>query len=346
LFSARDKSDGMANAIGEARIPRRRQLGASLPREGDNGLFSESWFPICLSRDLPPGKILGIDFLDGRVVAFRGLSGEVRVMSAYCAHVGADLSVGDIQGDEIRCAFHHWRYNANGVCVATKVGDPPPPAACLFKFPSCERYGIVFAYNGETPRFEVPSFPFPDSDLMLATSAIPDLVPTDPWVLSCNTPDMQHIKALHGVTFEVEDPHDDVEWTDHSMLYDFKGRHANGEPIDYRIGIYGNNIYYQSGTIEGRWFGMLTPFSLPRPGHTQVFAVFAARKSDSDDAATAAFLRAVTELEMKVVGEDIPIVNTIHFRPGTLTRSDRTLARFFQYLREYPRCHPSADFIN
>ncbi len=336
----------MGNGISEARIPRRRQLGASLPREGDNGLFSESWFPICLSRDIPPGKILGIDFLDGRVIAYRGATGEVRVMSAYCAHVGADLSVGDIQGDEIRCAFHHWRYNGNGVCVATKVGDPPPPAACLFKFPVCERYGIVFAYNGERPRFEVPNFPYPDSELMLATSVIPDLVPTDPWVLSCNTPDMQHIKALHGVTFEVEDPHDDVEWTDHSMLYDFKGRHANGEPIDYRIGIYGNNIYYQSGTIEGRWFGMMTPFSLPRPGHTQVFAVFAARKNDSDDASTAAFLRAVTELEMKVVGEDIPIVNTIHFRPGTLTRSDRTLARFFQYLREYPRCHPSADFIN
>jgi phenylpropionate dioxygenase-like ring-hydroxylating dioxygenase large terminal subunit len=336
----------MGNATSEARIPRRRQLGASLPHEGDNGLFSESWFPICLSRDLTPGRILGVDFLDGRVVAYRGVNGEARVMSAYCAHVGADLSVGDIQGDEIRCAFHHWRYNGNGVCVATKVGDPPPPAACLFKFPVCERYGIVFAYNGEHPRFEVPSFPYPDSELMLATSALPQITPTDPWVLSCNTPDMQHIKALHGVTFEVEDPHDEVEWTEHSMLYDFKGRHANGEPIDYRIGIYGNNIYYQSGTIEGRWFGMLTPFGLPRPGNTRVFAVFAARKSDSDDASTATFLRAVTELEMKVVGEDIPIVNTIHFRPGTLTRSDRTLARFFQYLREYPRCHPSADFIN
>jgi phenylpropionate dioxygenase-like ring-hydroxylating dioxygenase large terminal subunit len=336
----------MGNGISEARVPRRRQLGAALPLEGENGLFSESWFPICLSRDLAPGKIVGKDFLDGRVIAYRGQNGEARVMSAYCAHVGADLSVGDIQGDTVRCAFHHWRYDGNGVCVATKVGDPPPPAACLYKFPVCERYGIVLAYNGEHPRFEVPSFPFPESELMLNTLALRELVPTDPWVLSCNTPDMQHIKALHNITFEVEDPHDLVEWTDHSMLYDFKGRHANGEPIDYRIGIYGNNIYYQSGTIEGRWFGMMTPFSLPRPGHTQVFAVFAARKNDSDEASTAAFLRAVTELELKVVGEDVPIVNTIHFRPGTLTRSDRTLARFFQYLREYPRCHPSADFIN
>ena len=68
-------------------------------------------------------------------------------------------------------------------------------------------------------------------------------------------------------------------------------------------------------------------------------------KVRSDEASTEAFLRAVTQLEMNVVGEDIPIVNTIHFRPGTLTRSDETLARFFQYLRDYPRCHPSAEFI-
>jgi len=90
----------------------------------------------------------------------------------------------------------------------------------------------------------------------------------------------------------------------------------------------------------------MTPFGLPRPGQTRVFAIIAARKDEGDEASTTAFLRAVTELEMKVVSEDIPIVNTIHFRPGTLTRSDRTLARFFQYLRDYPRCHPSAEFIN
>ena len=335
----------MGNGTSEAIVLRRRHLGAPLPREGENGLFSESWFPICLSSEIPAGKIVGVDFLDGRVVAFRAANGEARVMSAYCAHVGADLSVGDIEGDTIRCAFHHWRYDGNGVCIATKVGDPPPPNACLFKFPVCEKHGIVFAYNGEHPRFEVPDFPYPDSALEKNVSVFPQLMPTDPWVVSCNTPDMQHIKALHGVTFDQDDPHETVEWTDHSMLYDFKGRHAKGQPIEYRVGIYGNNIFYQSSTIEGRWFGAMTPFGLPRPGQTRVFAIIAARKDQGDDASTAAFLRMVTELEMNVVSEDIPIVNTIHFRPGTLTRSDKTLSRFFQYLRDYPRCHPSADFI-
>jgi phenylpropionate dioxygenase-like ring-hydroxylating dioxygenase large terminal subunit len=324
---------------------RRRQLGAPIPAEGEDGLFSETWFPICLSRELESGKPVGADFLDGRVVAFRTTAGRPCVMSAYCAHLGADLSVGDVIDDTIRCAFHHWCYDSDGACISTKVGDPPPPGACLFRFPVCERYGIIFAYNGESPSFEVPEFPIPDDDLMIKTSVIPGTLPVDPWVVSCNTPDVQHIKALHGITFDQGDPHETVEWTAHSMLYDFCGRHANGEPIEYRVGIYGTNIFYQSGTIDGRWFGCMTPFAIPRPGHTRVFAVIATRRSERDEVSTREFLRAVTELEMRVVSEDMPVLSTIHFRPGTLTRSDRTLARFLQYLRQYPRCHPSAEFI-
>lgn len=335
----------MANALPNASNPHRRHLGAPIPAEGENGLFSESWFPICMTRELDAGKILGADFLGGRIVAFRGQDGVARVLSAYCAHLGADLAVGNVVGNTIRCAFHHWIYNGDGVCVATKVGDPPPPAACLFRFPTAEKFGIVWAYNGERPRFQIPDFPYPESELELRTSVIPGMTQCDPWVLSCNTPDMQHIKALHGVTFEDGDPHDQVEWTDHSMLYDFRGRHAGGEPIEYRVGIFGTNIFYQSGTINGRWFGCMTPFGMPRPGETKVFAVISARRGEGDDASTREFLRFVTELEMRVVSEDLPVVSTIHFRPGTLTRSDRTLAKFFDYLRAYPRCHPSRDFI-
>jgi hypothetical protein len=89
----------------------------------------------------------------------------------------------------------------------------------------------------------------------------------------------------------------------------------------------------------------LTAARVAKTGQTRVFAIIAARRPDGDEVSTTAFLKAVSELEMQVVREDLPVVNTIHFRPGTLTRSDLTLARFFQYLRDYPRCHPSAEFI-
>ena len=136
------------------------------------GLFSESGFRfVCRARSRRR-KILGVDFLDGRVVAYRGENGEARVMSAYCAHVGADLSVGDIQGDTIRCAFHHWRYDGNGVCVATKVGDPPPrPPACSNFLPaSVTGSSSLTTASIRASRFRI--FRYPDSELAMNVSVV------------------------------------------------------------------------------------------------------------------------------------------------------------------------------
>ena len=183
----------------------RRMLGVRLPPEGEGGLFSQSWFPICMSKDVERGQVKGYDFLDGRVIVMRGEDGVARVMSAYCPHLGADLSVGQVIGDTVRCAFHHWQYDGGGRCVRTAVGDPAPPTARLFRFPTVERYGIVFAFNGEEPLFELPTFDHPDDELLWYSECYPTDFPVDPWVICCNTPDVQHIRVLHNIAFDAED---------------------------------------------------------------------------------------------------------------------------------------------
>ena len=54
--------------------------GAPLPNEGADGLFSESWFPPCLSDDVPRDSVKGFSFLDGRVVVFRDAGGRAQVL--------------------------------------------------------------------------------------------------------------------------------------------------------------------------------------------------------------------------------------------------------------------------
>jgi hypothetical protein len=107
----------------------------------------------------------------------------------------------------------------------------------------------------------------------------------------------------------------------------------------------GTTLYYQVTDFGGKWFAFLAPFALPRPGRSFVYMVVAARKDMGTPQEVDAFLDRVIALEETVVGEDVLNMRTIHFRPGTLTRSDATLARFFDWLRVYPRAHPSADFI-
>lgn len=315
-----------------------------VPAEGADGLFTQSWFPICLARDVAPGTLKGFEFLDGRVIVWREANSTAHVTSAFCPHMGASLEAGEVVDGALRCAFHHWRYGPDGRCLATAIGDPPPRTAALFVFPSVEKYGLIWAFNGDTPLYQLPDFPHPADTLLMKTIELPQWMPVDPWVQCANTPDMQHIKTLHRVTFEHGDPYDIIEWGAYDMQYDFQGRYDTGVQAEWRIGVFGTSLYYQSAELAGRWFGFLVPMGLPRPGFAKNFMTVAVQKTD-DPAGDREFLESCLLLEMAIVGEDTHVMSTMRFRPGTLTKSDRTLARYFQFLRAYPRAHPSRPFI-
>lgn len=323
-------------------VPSSRTATPVLP-EGADGLFSQSWFPICLASDVAKGKVKGFDFLDGRVVIWRGEDGEAQVTSAFCPHMGASLEAGNIVGNRIRCSFHHWEYASNGACEKTAIGDVPPKAACLFVFPSIEKYGLVWAFSGEEPLYELPTFSYPHDRILMKTIDLPDTMPVDPWMQYANTPDIQHIKTLHRVTFDAE-PEGKIEWGAFDMQHNFEGQDDTGSRVAWRVGVFGPALYYQSSDLEGRWFGFLVPMGLVRPGVTRIFMVLAVRKTD-DAKVDRDFLEHCLLTEIGIVGEDTHIMTSMKFRPETLTKPDRVLGQYFDFLRNDPRAHPSAAFI-
>jgi nitrite reductase/ring-hydroxylating ferredoxin subunit len=307
-----------------------------------------------MSSEVETGQVIGTEFLGGRIVIYRGEGGVVQVLSAYCPHVGADLAVGDVVGDRLRCAFHHWYFDREGYCVETGIGDPPPPTACLFKFPTVERWGLIFAFNGTTATWDLPDFepvyggaPFRDEDLLVRVEAAPILA-VDPWVLCANTPDMQHIRELHGISFEGGEPYEEVRWSSVGFMYDFKGKHWDDKTVENTVGIFGTSFFYQSTLFEGQWFGGLAPMGLLRPGASNVYLVIATHKGDGSPEALEEAEKLndfAMDLEKKVVAQDAPIMASIRYAPGTFTKSDRVLARYLDFVRDYPRAHPSAPFI-
>src|SRR3546814_725795 len=87
------------------------------------------------------------------------LDGVARVMSAYCKHMGADLSVGgDIVGNDVRCPYHHWTYGDGGKCTGIASGDPIPRESNLASFPTAEHLGLIWVFFGETPLYDMPTF--------------------------------------------------------------------------------------------------------------------------------------------------------------------------------------------
>ncbi|MFI7445638.1 aromatic ring-hydroxylating oxygenase subunit alpha [Nonomuraea indica] len=322
-----------------------RPMGEPLPHEGDDGLYTQSWYPICMAADLTAGKAVGAEFLGGRVVAFRDRSGRPSVVSAYCVHLGADLSVGTVSEGMLRCRFHGWAYDGEGVCRRTGSGDPVPSGARLFRFPTAERFGVVWAFNGTEPIFRIPDLPCPEEEIRARRGRFGHLA-MEPWMVSAHTLDLQHLSLPHGFDLKVP-PADTVRHGGHRHGYDLVGSLPDGTTYDVRIDIHGPNLFLQTGLLNGRWYFWMTSPSLPAPGRTDSFFVYGVRKgeSESEEAAERA-LQQVFEAQMQFYSDDSDIFDTIHFQPGLLTSRDSTLALFLDYMRTYPRANPAREFLS
>jgi phenylpropionate dioxygenase-like ring-hydroxylating dioxygenase large terminal subunit len=79
------------------------------------------------------------------------------VLTAFCRHLGATCPRGSVVGDEVRCEFHHWQYGGDGRCTRIPAGGAVPEQARLFSFPVAERWGLIWAFNGEQPLFDPPA---------------------------------------------------------------------------------------------------------------------------------------------------------------------------------------------
>lgn len=96
------------------------------------------------------------------VVIYRTRAGVVRVVEPYCPHLGAHLGYGgQVEGEELVCPFHRFRYDTAGVCVATEYGTSPPRAV-LGQWRSQELNGVIVIWRhatGEPPGWELPAIP-------------------------------------------------------------------------------------------------------------------------------------------------------------------------------------------
>jgi len=120
-----------------------------------------SWYCVAFSRELTPGTVLNRTLAGHEIVVFRTKSGQACAMDAFCPHLGAHIGIGGtVEGEAIRCPFHHFQFDTAGTCVATGYGTKPPPAARAKVWSLREVNGMVFLYydsRGLPPTWEPPA---------------------------------------------------------------------------------------------------------------------------------------------------------------------------------------------
>jgi 5,5'-dehydrodivanillate O-demethylase oxygenase subunit len=118
------------------------------------------WQPIHRSADLPNGRAKPIRIMCEDFTLYRGESGTAHLVAFRCAHRGTQLSTGWVEGDEIRCFYHGWKYGPDGHCVE-QPAEPEPFCGriSIRSYPVQEYLGLIFAYLGEGAPPELPRYP-------------------------------------------------------------------------------------------------------------------------------------------------------------------------------------------
>lgn len=297
----------------------------------------QCWYPVALSTEIPIGKAIGTDLGDGRIVVYRGEDGVARAMSAYCKHMGADLSYGgEVVVNNIRCPYHHWAFGDGGHCKSIPSGDDIPRGTNLVQFPLEEQYGLIWVFFGETPLYDLAKFEEFDSEKYVVRSceaAYDEPVRVEPWILATNAFDLAHVRFLHGVNVigsEVKELN-----TYHRRMFWKMGEFQEKDTGTWNpyIDLYGVNSIRTKGEMDGRLKWYIAAHTPSGRRGTRTFFTIITTKDDGAEA----FLDRAEALHNRLVNEDLPIVNNMRLGDLHLVGADREMARFMRFARKYPR---------
>jgi phenylpropionate dioxygenase-like ring-hydroxylating dioxygenase large terminal subunit len=134
-------------------------------------LLTLFWHPVCTLDELGharPGGCgpLGVELLGKRlVIANLSLSPSdspaLVAMTDRCLHRSTRLSAGWVDDGAIRCAYHGWRWAADGRCVEipAQPSTAIPARACIEVFEATVAYGLVWVRLDASAATSLPSCP-------------------------------------------------------------------------------------------------------------------------------------------------------------------------------------------
>jgi phenylpropionate dioxygenase-like ring-hydroxylating dioxygenase large terminal subunit len=312
--------------------------------------YHECWYPVVATADLGEEAVIKRPFLGGEVVVWRGVDGKPHVQTPFCPHMGAHLGEGTVVGNTIECYFHHWCFAGDGTCVHIPVGAKAiPETARVFAYPTVEKYGAVWAFNGATPTYEVPDPPSITDDTVFTFVTVHAMT-GEYYAQVSNAFDIQHFAFVHEMDGHAMSPQElgtdiALNVTDTTMGY--------VEPIlttaAGHMTAYGTNlltmVFFDANgnRLKGGFFA-----STPMPDGTHLeWQLECYPKRDGSEAAYEAAREAWEDedvVRQMIRGQDYKALHSAHFRPRHFTEADVWLRAFLERVRDWPRSNPAAAY--
>ncbi|KRB93567.1 aromatic ring-hydroxylating dioxygenase subunit alpha [Noviherbaspirillum sp. Root189] len=166
------------------------------------------WWVAALSKDVSHEKPLGLWLLDEPVVLYRKQDGSAVALDNRCPHRWAPLSEGRIDGDNIVCPYHGFKFCPEGQCVEIPSQKTIPSKAKVKAYPLQEKDGIVWIWMGDAAKAEGVPLPIDTSWLTNGkwwwVNGFSE-VNANYQLLKENVLDLTHIPHVHPTTIGASD---------------------------------------------------------------------------------------------------------------------------------------------
>jgi nitrite reductase/ring-hydroxylating ferredoxin subunit len=314
--------------------------------------YPASWYLFCESRQLRD-KPFSQRILGRQLVAYRTASGQVTVMDAHCAHLGADLGCGTVVGETIQCPFHHWRYGADGVCTSIPHATQIPPFARLRTYPVAERHGSVFFFNGREPLFPLPFILNADSADFVAGKVFSYVADCNWYMNSAHAFDTQHFAAVHDRRLlappSVDCPAPFARRNSYhaevigQTIFDRILRVVAGRTVKITLTIWGGNMAVITADFGRARSGFLMAMRPLENGQTLCQGIVYARR-------TRHLLRGFAPLNLWIrrlftfgyLAEEARRLRSTRYIPASLGPNDKDMIEFFQWAASLPQTAPTS----
>ncbi|NEQ51237.1 MAG: aromatic ring-hydroxylating dioxygenase subunit alpha [Leptolyngbya sp. SIO3F4] len=307
--------------------------------------FVEGWYWVLPCRELKVGQVKSLILMGKDMVLYRTQSQKVVALNGHCPHMGAALTQGDVQGNNLRCPLHHWQFDQTGQCVEIPACGQHHKIMAESKirsWPTAEHYGMIWIWTGERPKYPppyVPELSGVDCDVALSYRFERNCHPN---VLMINAIDAHHFNSVHNLPLEVK--FKATALNDNALCLDNVTRGGEASRFVKLIRpLYRNEVTYKmcywygstgTVTVGPDFFHFHIMFALrPKPGgRTEGWTILITPRRFAGKLVNPLVLWITRQVAAYFATGDIQVFQGIQFDFKTPLKADRSILQFAQHL--------------
>jgi len=313
-------------------------------------IIVKGWYIVCPSKNIPQSKAKSFVICGQKIVVFRGTDNKINALDAYCPHLGTDLAIGKVDGNLIRCFFHHWAFDGAGKCQDIPCQSTIPQKAKLQAYTTDEKYGFIWIYPDDKAPEKIVEFDELKNQTLMTISDKPFERNCHHHICMMNGIDAQHLQTVHKLNIKMDlslQENKSGNIIDFTLSGEFP-RTTFREKVARRI--LGNDYEYTMRYADG-CIGLLTIMKKVRfipPLHmiyaytplkdrkTRIQPIYITRKREGIMGwLISRFLLLLTKLAYYFLrGEDGMIYDNIHYNANALLNIDQPLVKYMNYVNQ------------